>query len=60
VARKIIDGDPIPYFLSGTLSYEVLQGTTLEGAGKTEVDLTSGEISTRPSGSVTTLLSGLL
>jgi hypothetical protein len=59
-ARKIIDGDPIPYFLSGTLSYEVLQGTTLEGAGKTEVDLTSGEISTRPSGSVTTLLSGLL
>lgn len=58
--RKIIDGDPIPYFLSGTLSYEVLQGTTLEGAGKTEIDLTSGEISTRPSGAVTTLLSGLL
>jgi hypothetical protein len=60
VARKIIDGDPIPYFLSGTLAYEVFQGTSLEGAGKTEVDLASGEISTRPSGSVTTLLSDLL
>lgn len=60
MARKIINGDPIPYFLSGTLNFELLEGTALKGAGKSELDLTSGEISTRPSGSVTSLLSGLL
>lgn len=54
------DGSPVPYFLSGTLRYQVLEGTVLQGSGKTELDLTSGEISTRPSGSVTDLLSGLL
>lgn len=60
LARKIINGDPVPYFLSGTLKFELLEGTTLKGSGASELDLTSGEISTRPSGSVTSLLSGLL
>ncbi len=58
--RKIINGDPIPYFLSGTIKFDLLDGTTMKGSGASELDLTSGEISTRPSGSVTTLLSGLL
>lgn len=58
--RKIVDGDPLPYFLGGTLQYQVLEGTALQGSGKAELDLTSGEISTRPSGSVADLLSGLL
>jgi hypothetical protein len=60
MARKIVDGDPIPYFLSGTLQFDLLEGTDLKGKGASELDLTSGEISTRPSGSVTSLLSGLL
>lgn len=58
--RKIINGDPLPYFLSGTLQFELLEGADLKGAGQSELDLTSGEISTRPSGSVTGLLNGLL
>jgi hypothetical protein len=60
MARKIVDGDPIPYFLSGTLQFDLLEGTALKGKGASELDLASGEISTRPSGSVTSLLSGLL
>jgi hypothetical protein len=60
LVRKIIAGDPIPYFLSGTLKFDLLDAGTNKGAGTSELDLASGEISTRPSGSVTTLLSGLL
>jgi hypothetical protein len=59
-ARKIANGDAIPYFLTGTLKFDVLEGTTLKGAGVADLDLASGEIETRPSGQVTTLLAGLL
>jgi hypothetical protein len=59
-ARKIADGDPIPYFLTGTLKFDLFDGTTLKGAGTSEIDLASGEIETRPSVSVAELLSGLL
>lgn len=58
--RKIINGDAIPYFLSGTLQFDLFDGTTFKEKGKTEVDLSSGEISTRPSGTVVTLLNSLL
>ena len=60
LVRKIINGDPVPYFLSGSVQFNLLDGTSLKGSGKSELDLTSGEISTRPSSSVTALLSGLL
>lgn len=59
-ARKIVDGDPIPYFLSGTLKFDLLDGTTLKGTGTSDLDLASGEISTRPSASVKSVLSALL
>lgn len=60
VARRIVDGDPIPYFLSGALQFELLEGSVPKGTGKSELDLTSGEIETRPSGTVVNLLSELL
>ena len=60
VLRKIVNGDPLPYFLSGTVKFDLLEGTTLKGSGASELDLTSGEISTRPSSAVTELLKGLL
>jgi hypothetical protein len=60
MVKKIINGDPIPYFLSGTIKFDLLDGTTNKGSGTSDLDLASGEISTRPSGSVTALLSGLL
>ncbi len=59
-AKKIVNGDPIPYFLTGTLKFDLLDGTTLKGTGVADLDLASGEIETRPSGQVVTLLSGLL
>lgn len=58
--RSIVNGDPIPYFLSGTVNFDLLDGTSIKGSGSSELDLTSGEISTRPTGDVTKLLSGLL
>ncbi len=60
VAKKIINGDAIPYFLSGTINFNLLDGAKILGAGKSDLDLASGEIATRPSGTVTNLLSGLL
>lgn len=60
VAGRIVDGEPIPYFLSGALQFELLEGSVPKGAGKSELDLTSGEIATRPSGTVVDLLSELL
>lgn len=60
VLRKIVNGDPLPYYLSGTVKFDLLEGATHKGSGTSELDLTSGEISTRPSSSVTGLLSGLL
>lgn len=59
-ARKISGGDPIPYFLTGKLKFDILEGTTLRGASVADLDLASGEIETRPSGSVAALLAGLL
>jgi hypothetical protein len=59
-ARKIANGDAIPYFLTGSLKFDVLDGTTLKGTGVADLDLASGEIETRPSGSVAGLLAGLL
>lgn len=59
-ARRIVNGDPIPYFLTGSLKFDLLDGTTLKGTGTSEVNLASGEISTRPSSSVKSALSALL
>ncbi len=59
-AREIANGDPIPYFLTGSLKFDLLDGPTLKGTGSSELDLASGEISTRPSGSVKSALSALL
>jgi hypothetical protein len=59
-ARKIANGDPVPYFLTGSLKFDVLDGSTLKGTGVSHLDLASGEIETRPSGSVKELLSGFL
>lgn len=47
---KILDGDDIPYFLSGTLNFNLLEGTTIKGSGKSEIDLATGAIPTRPEG----------
>ncbi len=47
---KILDGDDIPYFLSGTLNFNLLEGTTIKGSGKSEIDLATGAIPTRPDG----------
>lgn len=58
--RKIVNGEPIPYFLSGTLKFDLLDGTTLKGTGSSTLDLASGEISTRPSSSVQKAISALL
>lgn len=44
---KILDGDDIPYFLSGTLNFNLLEGTTIKGSGKSEIDLATGAIPTR-------------
>ena len=60
MARKIINGDPVPYYLSGTVKFDLLEGTSIRKSGVSELDLGSGEISTRPSGPVSTMLSGLL
>jgi hypothetical protein len=58
--RKIVNGEAIPYFLSGTLKFDLLDGTTLNGTGSSTLDLASGEISTRPSSSVQKAISALL
>jgi hypothetical protein len=60
MARKIVNGDPIPYFLKASLQFDLLEGTALKGKGLSELDLASGEISTRPSSSVMEPLSKLL
>ena len=60
LARKIVNGDPIPYFLSGSVKFDLLEGTSIKGSGKSELDLASGEISTRPPSSVTGVLIPLL
>lgn len=44
---KILDGDDIPYFLSGTLNFNLLEGTTIKGSGNSEIDLATGAIPTR-------------
>jgi len=51
VLRQILNGDPIPYFLTGTLNFHLMQGVTILGKGFAEVDLATGAIPTRPSSS---------
>lgn len=58
--HRIVNGDPIPYFLGGTLKFDLLDGTTLKGTGSSTLDLAAGEISTRPSSSVQKAISALL
>jgi hypothetical protein len=58
--RKIVAGDPIPYFLTGTLQFDLFEGASSQGKGAAKLDLASGEIETRPTGSAANLLSGLL
>jgi hypothetical protein len=60
VLKRIVNGEAIPYFLSGSAKFDLLEGASIKGSGESELDLASGEISTRPSHSVTGLLSGLL
>lgn len=50
--KKILNGDDIPYFLSGTLNFDLMDGLELKGSGKSEVDLATGAIPTRPSGNL--------
>ncbi|HXP90057.1 MAG TPA: LEA type 2 family protein [Fibrobacteria bacterium] len=56
VLQEIVAGDSIPYFLTGTIGFSI-PGI---GSGSSTVDLATGGIPTRPSGSVVTLLSGLI
>jgi hypothetical protein len=56
VLQEIVAGDSIPYFLTGTIGFSI-PGV---GSGNSTVDLATGGIPTRPSGSVLTLLSGLI
>jgi len=51
VIDKILNGQSIPYYLTGQLNFQIVQGLTLMGDGSTEVDLATGSIPTRPSGS---------
>jgi hypothetical protein len=58
--RRIVNGEPIPYFLSGSLKFNLLDGSTLKGTGTSNLDLASGEISTRPSSAVQKAISDFL
>jgi len=58
--RKIVNGEPIPYFLSGTLKFNLMDDTVLKGTGSSTLELASGEIATRPSSSVQKAISALL
>jgi len=59
-ARRIVNGEAIPYFLAGTLDFELLDGSILKGTGSSKLDLASGEISTRPSTTVKEILLKML
>ena len=51
ILKQIVNGDDIPYYLTGSLNFHLMQGLTLKGDGFAEVDLATGAIPTRPSGS---------
>ncbi len=52
VLRQILNGDKIPYFLTASLDFNLMEGLTIKGTGVAEVDLASGAIPTRPSGDI--------
>jgi len=52
VLDSILVGSKIPYYLTGSLDFDLLQGVDIQGTGKAEVDLATGAIPTRPSGSL--------
>lgn len=56
VLQEIVAGDSIPYFLTGTIGFNIAG----VGSGSSTIDLATGGIPTRPSGNVVTLLSGLI
>lgn len=48
--KAILNGTDIPYFLSGTLNFELLEGLQVKGSGQSEIDLATGAIPTRSTG----------
>ncbi len=50
--KSILAGTSIPYFLSGTLNFDLVEGLQIKGSGKSEIDLATGAIPTRPSGDI--------
>lgn len=48
--KSILNGTDIPYFLSGTLNFDLMDNLQIKGSGKSEIDLSTGAIPTRPSG----------
>lgn len=50
VLNSILTGNSIPYFLSGSLDFKLLDGLNISGSGVSDVDLTTGAIPTRPTG----------
>jgi len=52
ILKQILNGESIPYFLSGRLNFDLLDGLTIQGTGIADVDLATGAIPTRPTGDV--------
>lgn len=50
ILNKILSGDEIPYFLKGTLNFDLMEGLSIRGSGTSEVELATGGIPTRPTG----------
>lgn len=59
--RAIFKGDSIPYFLSGTLKFDLLDvsNNSNNGSGTAEVDLSTGAIPTRPADGTASELAAL-
>lgn len=60
LAKKIVNCDSIPYYLSGTVTFNLMSGSTVAGSGTANIDLTSGKLSTCPSGSMFSALASLV
>lgn len=63
ILRKIVAGDSIPYFLSGSISFDLqdVSGGIISGsAGTSDVELATGAIPTRPSSGILSVLKPLL
>lgn len=50
--KAILNGSDIPYFLSGTLNFDLMENLQIKGSGKSEIDLATGAIPTRSTGDI--------